>query len=380
MMKRAIPAMLMVIGVLSCSPPPPIPDSCPSSLDGPIDGSPLRSEVRVGTLFTFRFASNADARCVQVTVSGPSGTQVVDQSLEATISLDEPGEYTATLSLRSNPTTGSFNDTQYAIATAEPSPNPPCLSLPKACKRVGRSADFVTCDNALFHVDGGLVTTLDGGEWLAADDMLFAWADGELRAVERDGTTRAAISWPEKPSLWSADRQQLAVWNGDAGTRFAASDLAKRGDFSSEHPVEAIAVQPDGGVLRFTSTKAQTACPLVGECANAERAINLGMSFRADVRAANATSVWLETFYSYVAPDSLKLEQADGRWVATRGPRRSFAGTASTNRRGLYGTAWGARLDGQTSGDMRFDGFTGGGSSDDLVWLTDGTTTRVWCE
>lgn len=382
---RALFVGAVVVGLMSCSdrrpkpkpkPNPPTEVGCPSSLEFPADYfGPTPRQARVGGAVTFTFVARVPAECAQVLVEQPSGSFVVDKANSVSVTLDEPGWYSATLSLGDSE--GGLTASESVLAIAEPVSNVPCLSLDRHCLRVSRTSDFVACDETLFQLDGGLVATLDGGEWFAADDTLFAWADGELRLIDTDGGIVASTPWNEKPQLWSADRQQLAVWNGDAGARFDVENgLAMIGEVTSSDALVASAVQSDGGLLRMAEVPSRVACPLEGVCATAPQTL-LGMS----VDAANARSVWVSTFHFYPTGYVGRLDQeADGGWSLNHRPLQSFVGEPGVNRRGFVWTAWGARYDEQTSSDMRFDGAGSGGASDDVVWLTDGVTTRVWCE
>lgn len=191
------------------------------------------------------------------------------------------------------------------------------------------------------------------------------------RAVGADGLTTATTPWSAKPDLWSADRQQLAVWSGDAGARFASNGLLPLGTFSSDVPLVALAVQPDGELLRVSNDYEHLACSLDGGCAKARYPIQR-------VKAASADT--LRFTWGFFGDRYSRMTQVQGTWLESEDDFPFLIYSPHVQRRLLKYSGWGARLDGQTSGDMRFDGFSAGGTADDAVWLTDGLTTRVWCE
>ena len=393
-MRRIVGVMVVVLQ--ACSEQQQLPDS---GIDGGIDarpcpedmpvvgyGPPPNGSVKVGQTATFSFyreEAELNAACVQLTLRQPSGNETtVDHVFKTTLTLDAPGTYRATLALKgqSGADWWRYSRSLFITAVAEPPANPPCAELPRGCHHVGRSDSTFTCDDELFDATGARLAGLDGGEWFAADDTLFAWSDGQLHAMAVNGSTvspTASVPWHEKPLAWSADRRQLAVWSLDGGARFAVETaLTKLGDIVSDVPVEALAVQRDGGMLTFRNDKTRVACNLEGVCEALPHGLALG-----GLRAASQTSMWIDASYNHHEPMRFDFSIApDGTWSEQSTEVVPIVSSTRVPRRLLTSTPWGARVPGQQSVDMRFPGAGEGGTSDDLVWLTDGATTLVWCE
>ncbi len=341
---------------------------------------------RVGdeALFDFSGATDGvDAECVQIVLKTPSGAMTtLTGTVTTTVTLSQPGRYMATLSLL------NVNDplkrrTLEVEAFAEPLLNPPCAELPRACNRVGRSGTAWACDDTLFAADGTVLATLDGGEWFVSQDTLFSWNEGALNVLALDGGTPVAIAstpWPQKPLLWSADRRQLAVWMGGGGTRLSVEGgLTPIADFTSEVALVGLAVQADGGLLRIARDGDRLACPLEGDCVELRSSPFISL---ASVHAANDTALWasVHEYYQFTMLYCFLLDSnAASACDAMHSNPTPFNG-AHLNRRLLFSTPWGVRIHEQQSGDLRMEGVTGGGAADNVVWLTDGAKTHVWCE
>lgn len=297
--------------------------------------------------------------CATVSVTGPDGDvpfEVIDGAVS--FSGERSGRYVV-----------AFTDGYRALVVIDAPETfaTPCAVLPVACEQVSRAAHHFACDDRLVPTDGGAAITLDGGLWFAAASQLFAWHADELRhlRVENDGPVIDSVVASPRPRLWAADSSRLTTWN-DGGVTWSLSPLAVTERLNPPRNVVGIA-RDEAGVFSITSDG--EIC-LNGQC---RRDVSVGRAF-----AMNDDTAWSTVPGPFTYDDLFRLSGIDGgSFVSTLFVASRSAGNLA--RRPLIRSVSGVRLtpNGAVFALERANRWS---STDDVVWLSNGESTAIFCE